>query len=1138
MSVIFAVIGVVVGIIAAVSNDFSIGFGALVGGVAGVAIARLSQKKRPGVANEPTSKPAAAYSLSQPGSPSGTLAERVEQLEREIVALRGEIHELRASVTGASAAESVDGDPAALKLRPANVVPRPYAMPPVVRQKSHPEPEARPAQPAAVRPTASATAVTPPVSAGTPASSASGASSTLSAPPTSPMTLSPSAGPALSTEQLPAQTPPAPPSPPRGPNLAERLFKSGRDWLFGGNTVVRVGIIVLFFGIAFLLKYAADNSLLPIEFRLAGVALAATVLIGLGWRIGERRGAYGLILQGGGVGALYLTVFAATRLYHLLPAGAALPLMIAICGLSAFLAVRQNASSLAFMGSAGGFLAPVLLSTGGGSHVMLFSYYALLNAGIFAIAWFKAWRPLNLLGFVFTFSIGAAWGVTAYRPELLASTEPFLILFFLMYVGIALLYAVRREVALKHYVDGTLVFGTPLVAIGLQAALMKGTEFGLAWSAVALAAFYLAIAGWLARRRAHLGMMFEAMLALAVIFATLAVPLAFTGPTTSATWAIEGAAITWLAVRQRRLIAFGFGLLMQLAAAGAYVVGTLTQIDAAHAWPVLNGAYIASVLIAVAGIFTGWRLHGRSEAGAWHAWMPQIGLVAGVWGLSWWILGGLSEINTYAQAHLVFDRDRFEVAVVALFSVLTAWLAHGARRRLRWPLVELPALALVPVLALLTLSLFMLSMAPVSGYGWPVCAVAAVSTYLLLWRQQRDVGDRVLAPLHTLMFWTAGALVALEGYWGLRAYVPEGAWSWSAWAYGFGILLLLVAGVGHRLRWPVARFVMAYQVWAAAPLAALLWAWSIASVTSDGSAAPLFWLPLLNPLDVAQILAFIACAVWLRRLRALGVHWHPRAFDYAVLATLFLWFNALLLRTLHHHFHAAYDVDAVLASFNFQQVFLVGWSAFAFAGLWLARRDSIVRLCAIASTPLVLVMWVWTFYANLTQDGGAWAQLPLLNPLDLVQAVIFALAALWLVRISRLGVPVGEYRVPLQVAVGVTGFIWLNAMLLRTLHHWIGVPYQLDEMSHSMLVQASISVFWTVCALAMMIWATRRASRIFWFIGGGLLAATVVKLFLFDLSHVTGIERIVSFIGIGLMLLLIGYFSPLPPKAAVLETEQ
>ncbi|MFM0201639.1 DUF2339 domain-containing protein [Paraburkholderia fungorum] len=53
-----------------------------------------------------------------------------------------------------------------------------------------------------------------------------------------------------------------------------------------------------------------------------------------------------------------------------------------------------------------------------------------------------------------------------------------------------------------------------------------------------------------------------------------------------------------------------------------------------------------------------------------------------------------------------------------------------------------------------------------------------------------------------------------------------------------------------------------------------------------------------------------------------------------------------------------------------------------------------------------------------------------------------------------------------------------------------------------------------------------------------MLATTVIKLFRFDLSHVTGVERIVSFIGIGSMLLLIGYFSPLPPKAAVLETEQ
>ena len=80
---------------------------------------------------------------------------------------------------------------------------------------------------------------------------------------------------------------------------------------------------------------------------------------------------------------------------------------------------------------------PVLL-------VALFSYFALLNAGILAIAWFKAWRLLNLIGFVGTFGIGFAWGLRSYAPELLWSTEPFLILFFLMYLGIGLLFARRK----------------------------------------------------------------------------------------------------------------------------------------------------------------------------------------------------------------------------------------------------------------------------------------------------------------------------------------------------------------------------------------------------------------------------------------------------------------------------------------------------------------------------------------------------------------------------------------------------------------------------------------------------------------------------------------------------------------------
>ena len=95
-----------------------------------------------------------------------------------------------------------------------------------------------------------------------------------------------------------------------------------KAWLLGGNTIVRLGMLVLFVGLAFLAKYAADNSMLPPELRLAGIGCAGIALFVFGFRLRNRhpdKMAYALSLQGGGVAVLYLTVFAAFRLYQFLP---------------------------------------------------------------------------------------------------------------------------------------------------------------------------------------------------------------------------------------------------------------------------------------------------------------------------------------------------------------------------------------------------------------------------------------------------------------------------------------------------------------------------------------------------------------------------------------------------------------------------------------------------------------------------------------------------------------------------------------------------------------------------------------------------------------------------------------------------
>ncbi|EHP43664.1 hypothetical protein OR16_08181 [Cupriavidus basilensis OR16] len=369
---IFGVIGLVLGLVAA-------GFGgALTGAVLGFGFGWM-------VSDRPARPPGDGEVR---GAPADPLEARVLRLEQELSALRREMASLRGETVGTPSATSATSATLA-----------PGAAPGTVAAGELPS-FAPPASVAAPAPSIAAAIPIPVVAAPAPISTPT------SAPATAPASARHVEPPLSSTLG------------PREPDFVERAISAARGWLLGGNSVVRVGILILFFGVAFLLKYASDNAMLPVEFRLAGVAAGAVVLLLAGWRLRERRAGYALVLQGGGVGVLYLTVFAATKLYGLLPAAAAFPLMVAICVLAGGLAVLQNAPALAFTGSAGGFLAPVLISTGGGSHVMLFSYYALLNAGIFAIAWFRAWRQLNLLGFAFTFGIG---NVYRHRAALCAA---------------------------------------------------------------------------------------------------------------------------------------------------------------------------------------------------------------------------------------------------------------------------------------------------------------------------------------------------------------------------------------------------------------------------------------------------------------------------------------------------------------------------------------------------------------------------------------------------------------------------------------------------------------------------------------------------------------------------------------------
>lgn len=761
------------------------------------------------------------------------------------------------------------------------------------------------------------------------------------------------------------------------------------NFFFGGNTVVRFGVIVLFFGVSFLLKYASEHIVIPIEARLAAVALGAMVMLAIGWRLRQSRPGYGLIMQGGGVGLLYLTVFAAFRLYQLLPAGLVFALLVATAFFSAMLAVLQDSRSLAALGVSGGFLAPLLASTGAGSHVMLFSFYAVLNLGILIIAWFKAWRSLNLLGFAFTFIIGLAWGGRYYRAELFASTEPFLILFFLFYVAIAVLFALRQDASIKSPVDGTLVFGTPLIAFGLQTALVRRVEYGAAYSALALSGFYLVLAKLLfARLSAQVRLLVEAFIALGVVFGTLAIPLALDGRWTAAAWALEGAAIVWVGVRQKKLGARGFGIFLQFAAGVAFALdagrsGALT--------PILNSVYLGCVLISVAGLFSAWYLQRHRAQLIDSENLAALALFC--WGVLWWFGGGFHEIAEHvARVYRLHGWLTFAVASCAAFSIL--------HFRIVWPAAKYVALALLPLMIVFAILALDLVTHPFEHFGfvaWP--AAFAVN----LWLLRRHEETREIAWAHSVGLWLFAAVTGWEAAWWMGELIRGGeVWRLIGWALVPLALLSWLTDRGERVAWPVFRFLRAYLVEGAIPLAAFLWLWMVhANFTSRGDAAPLPYLPLINPLDLVQFGTLMALFAWSRR---------------------------------------------------------------------------------VGSEPLAVPQF---------QSG----------------------------EIAYIG-------------LGCAGFLWLNGMLLRTLHQWSGVRFGFEPMMRSMLVQASLSIFWSVLALGAMFVATRLRLRSLWLAGAGLMGVVVVKLFFIDLSNVGGVERIVSFIGVGLLMLVIGYVSPVPPSTA------
>jgi uncharacterized membrane protein len=292
------------------------------------------------------------------------------------------------------------------------------------------------------------------------------------------------------------------------PSRAEELDLEER---IGGRWLQHAGLIVLLLGIAFFLRYAFEHEWLSPAIR---VGLGVVGGMGMAWggvRLATRYRNYGLLLAGGGIAVLYLSVYAGLNLYSLFGPQPAFALLVAVTIAAAALADRTGSQAIALVAVCGGFATPFLVGGETDQQVQLFSYIALLIAATMYLAHRRRWRWLNVASLALTIITVAAWAATYYTDAKYLRTELFLTLYCAMLVDI-----LRRSWS-------TAPEDAPFVASLLSAPVLYHV-----WSVVALAPHGLAFLIYLIASTAlavMLGVSSGSTLVRAAAFIAMALPL-------------------------------------------------------------------------------------------------------------------------------------------------------------------------------------------------------------------------------------------------------------------------------------------------------------------------------------------------------------------------------------------------------------------------------------------------------------------------------------------------------------------------------------------------------------------------------------------------------------------------------------
>jgi len=402
------------------------------------------------------------------------------------------------------------------------------------------------------------------------------------------------------------KAPPAPREvkPPRPP----------REWeqILGGNWLARIGMLALLFGIGFFLKYAFDrNWILPVIRILLGV-VAGLIMLGGGYLWRKKYPVMTQVLTGGGIGIMYLSIFAAFAAYQLISLVLAVILLLIVCAISVLMALRYNSMSLALLGIIGAFIGPLIVGVTGsntsGANGTATGYWALIyilvvDLGVLATSTFRNWRWFTLFGLVCSLAFFGVWYGSYGFSTGIAPIEISLTILFLIFVGATSLF----HIVWKRSPE---VFDYALMVI--NAASYASISASILWHDYRswMGAFFFLLSlvfvglAYLVFKRTNDRLLSQFALGIAIVLFSTAIPVQFGNVVwTTGTWAVQAAVLIWLSliVKSRFFRIFGyisFGLVAIRLLFFDSWLGSVLGIGVYH--PVFNDRMLAFMLGIVA----------------------------------------------------------------------------------------------------------------------------------------------------------------------------------------------------------------------------------------------------------------------------------------------------------------------------------------------------------------------------------------------------------------------------------------------------------------------------------------------------------------------------------------------------------